>query len=261
MKGQNPTCAGTSDGFWNSWHTALWIGHLYGLVKSVSQCNLLVWWSSALVKGWNNSVLFKVLTENRLSKFLIGKLFYYFKVCWYFGFCSCYRASQCNAAVCEECKFSHSKVLVLKWKVSDVIFILALSWGWLRRLTIGNSRASMMQGKVVPLKHCVASAVSATLNSGVPFPWLKWWCAIVSIGLQSDCSALIPELSEQLAIFNHTTAKQSALWHSWRREQMCAYMCSCCSALPGGSLCYTKGCEDQAWTHSASEGSGVMPPL
>lgn len=87
-----------------------------------------------------------------------------------------------------------------------------------------NSRASMML-KVVPLEHCVASAVSATLNSGVLFPCLKWWYAIFSIALQSDCSALIPELSEQLAIFNHITAQPSAPWCSWRWEQMCVPLC------------------------------------
>jgi len=61
----------------------------------------------------------------------------------------------------------------------------------------------MMWGKVVALEHRVASALPAILNSGVQFPCLKWWCAITFIGLQSDHSALVPELFEQLAIFNY----------------------------------------------------------
>lgn len=65
--------------------------------------------------------------------------------------------------------------------------------------------------KVVPLEHCVTSVVSASLNSGVLSPWLKWCCAIVSVVLRSDSSALVPERSERFAIFNHITAKQSAL--------------------------------------------------
>lgn len=68
----------------------------------------------------------------------------------------------------------------------------------------------MTCGKVVPLERWVTS-VSASLSSGVLSPWLKWWCAVVSIVLQSDSSALVPERSEQFAIFNHIAAKQSAL--------------------------------------------------
>lgn len=69
----------------------------------------------------------------------------------------------------------------------------------------------MTWGKVVPLERWVTSVVSASLNSGVLSPWLKWWCAVVSIVLRSDSSALVPERSEQFAIFNHIAAKQSAL--------------------------------------------------
>lgn len=84
MKGQNPPCAGTSNGFWNTWHTVL--NRSFILLSEISFTTqlLLVWQSSALARAGISSLLFKVLTESKLKQLPYKKHALCFEVSWYF---------------------------------------------------------------------------------------------------------------------------------------------------------------------------------